>query len=91
MNDRIERFAFADHSVELYPHSLEGFSLRYISGLDETKPGAWLDRWETKEGERLFHFGACAEKSFVFATKENAVAAQTELEYALGVITIVAE
>jgi hypothetical protein len=91
MNDRIERFAFADLRVELYPYSLEGFSLRYISGLDDLKPGAWLDMWETKEEKRLFHFGTYPEKSFVFATKEEAVSAQTELEYTVGVITVVAE
>jgi hypothetical protein len=45
MNDRIEieRFAFADHRVELYPYPLKGFSVRYIPGLDELKPGTWLD------------------------------------------------
>jgi hypothetical protein len=93
MNDRIEieRFAFADHRVELYPYPLKGFSVRYIPGLDELKPGAWLDLWATKEEKRLFHFGAFPEKGFVFATKEEVVAAQTELEYTFGVITVVAE
>ena len=94
MKRNIERLTVPERRVFLYGFPLEGFSLRYVSGPTETseiKPGSWLDVWSLENGKRQFHFGSFPEKNVVFATKEQALAAKSELEEMIGLIAELAE
>lgn len=89
---KLESTTAIDNRFFFYNYPLEGFSLKFISGPEMTKnvkPGAWLDTWETPDGKRRFAFGP--RKNVVFATKEAAIEAQTELKKAVEVVTEVAE
>jgi hypothetical protein len=89
---KLETFKELDRSFRLFEYPLLGFSLRFVSGPEMTKnvqPGEWLSRWTTADGKRVFGFGPY--KDIAFASKEEAIAAKTELEKAVDIITEVAE
>lgn len=88
----LSTFTEPDRSFRLYQYPVSGFSLKFVSGPEMTKnvkPGHWLSTWDTRDGKRVFGFGPT--KDIVFASKEAATDAKTELEKAVEVITEVAE
>jgi hypothetical protein len=89
---KLETFKEVEHTFRFDEYRLQGCSLKFVSGPELTKnvkPGEWLIRWETNQGKRIFGFGP--KKDLAFATREAAIAAKTELEKAVDVITEVAE
>jgi len=89
---KLERITVTDNRFFLYGYPLEGFSLKFVSGPDMTKdvkPGSWLDTWEILDGKRRFGFGS--QRNVAFPTEEAAVAAKTELEKAVEIITEVVQ
>ena len=89
---KLERIMEPDRRFFLYGYPLQGFSLKFVSGPEsakDIKPGSWLDTWEIVDGKRRFGFGQ--QRNVAFATKEGAMAAKTELEKAVDVITEVVE
>jgi len=89
---KLESVTAIDNRFLFYTYPMNGFSLRFVSGPEDIKnvtPGWWLDTWEIVAGKRRFSFGP--QNNVVFATKETAVEAQTELKKAVDVITEVVE
>jgi hypothetical protein len=94
MIQKIESITVPERRLFLYNCPLRGFSLKYVSGPNETKGiklGSWLDTCTLENGRRQFHFGSFPEKSLVFESREQALAAQTELQSMVGVITEVTD
>ena len=85
---KLECITEPDRRFVLYGYPLQGFSLKFVSGPEMTKdikPGSLLDTWEIVEGKRRFSFGP--QKGVAFSAEEAAMAAKTELEKAVDVIT----
>jgi hypothetical protein len=89
---KLERNTVPDNTFRFASYPVAGFSLKFVSGPELTKdvkPGWWLQKWETADGQRRFLFGP--DKDLAFTSKDAAVAAKTELEKAVNIITEVAE
>jgi len=89
---KLERVTVDDRRLFEYGYHPKGFSLKFVSGPELTKdvkPGSWLDSWEVSEGKTRFSFGP--RKNVFFATKEVAIAVQTDLKQAVDIITEIAE
>lgn len=86
---KLEIVTEIDRRVFIYDYSGSGYSLKFVSGpavVSLPEPGAWLDRWEAKDGKRRFGFGP---NRIVFTNKEHAELVQGELRRAVDFITVV--
>jgi hypothetical protein len=86
---KLEVVTEIDRRVFWYDHSSSGYAMKFVSGpagVSLPEPGAWLDRWEARDGKRRFGFGP---NPIVFTNREDAEHVQVELKRAVDFITAV--